>query len=58
MTEEDKTVSQAEFRQAAKTHGLTTWQRQWDLSENGRFLYGLKPKVSKKSVFDFPNKKL
>ena len=58
MTEEDKTISQAEFRQAAKTHGLTTWQRQWDVSENGRFLYGLKPKVSKKSVFDFPNKKL
>ena len=58
MTDEDKTISQAEFRQAAKTHGLTTWQRQWDVSENGRFLYGLKPKVSKKSVFDFPNKKL
>ena len=60
MTEEDKTISQAEFKQAAKAHGLTIWQRQWDVSETGRFLYGLKPKVTKRSMFDFqfPNKKL
>ena len=57
MTEEDRTVSQAEFRQAAKAHSLTAWQKQWDVSEKGRFLYGLKPKVSKKTVFDFPDKK-
>ena len=57
MTEEDRTVSQAEFRQAAKAHSFTAWQKQWDVSEKGRFLYGLKPKVSKKTVFDFPDKK-
>ena len=57
MTEEDRTVSQAEFRQAAKAHSLTAWQKQWDVLEKGRFLYGLKPKVSKKTVFDFPDKK-
>ena len=52
MTEEDRTtcISQAEFRQAAKAHSLTAWQKQWDISEKGRFLYGLKPRVSKKSV--------
>ena len=32
------------------------WQRQWDVSEKGRF-YGLKPKVNKKPVFDFPDRK-
>ena len=58
MTKEDKTISQAEFKQAAKAHGLTTWQRQWDVSKKGRFLYDLKPKVTKRSMFDFPNKKL
>ena len=58
MTDEDKTVSQAKFKQAAKAHSLTTWQKQWDVSEKGRFLYGLKPKVTQKTVFDFPNKKL
>ena len=45
MSEEDKTISQAEFKQAAKAHGLTSWQRQWDVSEKGRFLYGLKLNV-------------
>ena len=34
------------------------WQRQWDASEKGRFLYGLKPKVTMKTMFDYPNKKL
>ena len=58
MTDEDKTVWQAEFKQAAKAHSLTTWQKQWDVSEKGRFLYGLKPQVTQKTVFDFPNKKL
>ena len=58
MTEEDRTISQAEFRQAVKVHGLTAWQRQWDASEKGRFLYGLKPKVTMKTMFDYPNKKL
>ena len=37
MTEEDRTVSQAEFRQTAKAHSLTAWQKQWDISEKGRF---------------------
>ena len=58
MTGEDKTVPQAEFKQAAKAHSLTTWQKQWDLSKKERFLYGLKPKVTQKTVFDFPNKTL
>ena len=58
ITNEDKTVSQAEFKQAAKAHRLTTWQKQWDVSEKRRCLYGLKPKVTQKTVFDFPNKKL
>ena len=57
MTEEDRTISQAKFRQAAKAHSLTAWQKQWDISEKGRFLYGLKPRVTKKTVFDFPDKK-
>ena len=56
MTEEDRTISQAEFRQAAKAHSLTAWQKQWDNSEKGRFLYGLKPRVSKKTVFVVPDK--
>ena len=58
MTEEDRTISQAEFRQAAKAHSLTAWQKQWDISEKGRFLYGLKPRVTKKTVFDFSDKKI
>ena len=58
MTDEDKTASQAEFNQAAKAHSLITWQKQWYASEEGRFLYGLKPKVTQKAVSDFPNKKL
>ena len=58
ITEEDRTISQAEYRQAAETHGLTAWQRQWDVSEKGRFLYGLKPKVTKKTMYDYPNKNL
>ena len=58
ITEEDRTISQAEYRQAAEAHGLTAWQRQWDAYEKGRFLYGLKPKVTKKTMYDYPNKKL
>ena len=57
MTDEDRTISQAEFKQAAKAHSMITWQKQWEVSEKGRFLYDLKPKVSKKTVFDFPDKK-
>ena len=57
MTDEDRTISQAEFKQAAKVHSMITWQKQWEVSEKGRFLYDLKPKVSKKTVFDFPDKK-
>lgn len=57
MTEEDRTISMVEFRQAAKAHSLIAWQRQWDVSERGRFLHGLKPKVTKKKIFDYPNKK-
>ena len=55
MSDENKCISLAEFKQAAKAHGLSMWQRQW---EKGRFLYGLKPKVNKKTVFDFPDRKL
>ena len=54
---DEKCISLAEFKQAAKAHGLSMWQRQWDVSEKGRFLYGLKPKVNKKPVFDFPDRK-
>ena len=42
MNEEDGTISHAEFKQAAKAHSMTTWQKQWDVSEKGRFLYELK----------------
>ena len=51
MSDENKYISLAEFKQAAKAHGLSMWQRQWDVSEKGRFLYGLKPKVNKKKQF-------
>ena len=57
MTEENRTLSQAELMQAVKAHSLIAWQKQWDISEKGRFLYGLKPRVTKKTVFDFPDKK-
>ena len=36
MTDEDKIVSQAELKQAAKNHSLTTWQKQWDASKKER----------------------
>ena len=57
MNEEDRTISHAEFKQAAKAHSMTTWQKQWDVSEKGRFLHELKPKVTKKTILDFPDKK-
>ena len=53
MSDENKCISLAEFKQAAKAHGLSMWQRQWDVSEKGRFLYGLKPKVNKKQFLTF-----
>ena len=46
MSDENKCISLAEFEQAAKAHGLFMWQRQWDVSEKRKFLYGLKPKVT------------
>ena len=58
MTDEGACISQPELKQAAKTHGLTVWQRQWDISDKGRFLHQLKPKVTTKTLFDFPNRKL
>ena len=39
-----------------KTHSLTVWQRQWDISDKGRFLHQLKPKVTTKTLLDFPNR--
>ena len=35
MTGEGSCISQSELNQAAKSHGLTVWQRQWDISEGG-----------------------
>ena len=55
MTDDDKTISQTEFKQAAKAHSSTTWQKR-DVNEKGRFLYGLKPKATQKTVINFPNK--
>ena len=57
MNEEDRTISHAEFKQAAKAHSMTTWQKQWDVSDKGRFLHELKPKVTKKTILDFRDKK-
>ena len=57
VLDENNCISLAEFKQAAKALGLSMWQRQWDVSEKGRFLYGLKPKVNKKTIFDFPDRK-
>ena len=58
MTDEGTCSSQPELKQAVKTHGLTVWQRQWDISDKGRFLHQLKPKVTMKTLFDFTNRKL
>ena len=58
MTDEGACISQPELKQAAKTHRLTVWQRQWDIADKGRFLHQLKPKVTTKTLFDFPNRKL
>ena len=38
MSEDNRCISQSEFRQAVKAHGLIVWQRQWDVSDKGRFL--------------------
>ena len=54
MSDEGTCISQPELKQAAKTHGLTVWQRQWDISDKGTFLHQLKPKVTTKILFDFP----
>ena len=37
ITDEGACISQSELKQAAKSHGLTVWQRQWNISEMGRF---------------------
>ena len=58
MSDEGTCISQPELKQAAKTHGLTVWQRQCDISDMGRFLHQLKPKVTTKTLFDFLNRKL
>ena len=56
MADEGACISQSELKQAAKIHGLTVWQRHWDISERGRFLYDLKPYVNLTSNFDFPTR--
>ena len=58
MPDEGTSISQPELKQAANTHGLTVWLRQWDISDKGRFLYQLKLKVTTQTLFDFPNRKL
>ena len=58
MTDEGACISQSELKQAANSHGLTVWQRQWDISERGRFLYDLKPNVNFTSNFDFPTRQI
>ena len=40
------------------TTTTTIWQRQWDISERGRFLYDLKPNVNFTSNFDFPTRQI
>ena len=45
MSDEGTSISQPELKQAAKTHRLTVWQRQWDISGKGRFLYQLNLKL-------------
>ena len=37
MTDEGAYLSQSELKQAAKAHGFTVWQHQWNLSVKGRF---------------------
>ena len=37
MTHKGACISKSELKQAAKSHGLTVWQCQWDISERGRF---------------------
>ena len=39
MTDEGACISQSVLKQAAKSHELTVWQRQRDISERGRFVY-------------------
>ena len=53
VSDENNCISLAEFKQAVKALGLSMWQRQWDVSEKGRFLYGLKPKVNKNQFLTF-----
>ena len=48
MSDENKCISLAEFKQAVKVHRISMCQRRWDVSEKGRFLYGLMPEVNKK----------
>ena len=42
MTDERTCISQPELKQAAKNHSLTVWQKQWNISDKGRFLHLLK----------------
>ena len=58
MTDEGACISQPELKQAAKTHGLTVWQRQWDILDKGRFLHQLKHKVTTNTLLDFLNRKI
>ena len=58
MSDEGMCISRPELKQAAKTHGLTVWQRQWDISDKGRFLHQLKPKVTAKTLFEVPEQKI
>ena len=53
MSDEGTCISQPELKQATKTHGLTVWQRQWDISDKV-----LKSQVTTKTLFDFQNRKL
>ena len=53
MSDEGTCISQPELKQAVKTHGLTVWQRQWDISDKV-----LKSQVTTKTLFDFQNRKL
>ena len=43
MTDEGACISQSELKRAAKTHGLTVWQRQWDISDKAVILLPAHP---------------